>query len=847
MKDQTSLMKRMLLCLVFVTGFAAQPGWAAAPEAGQAGKASEKAALPLFTLSDQTGESFGTAQTRGQVAVFNFVRSQCRTGCASSMPAMLELQKRLSGGSDGVWLVSISVDPVVDTPEVLAGYARELGVTQDNWKFLTGSRSQIRRLLTQGFRLPAGKDTAGSAPLLDSGQLVVVDKRGWVRARYEGTSSARIPDLETTIAGLAAEQVEYAPGAHPGIDASGAAIYADPPEIFDPTWLDGLKAAQLATLEDFRVFHDFAFADQRERSGITFRHKVTDDNAIAMKAVHYDHGNGLPIADVDGDGLYDLYFVNQVGANELWRNLGGGRFQDITETAGVGLPRTISVTASFADIDNDGDPDLYVTTVRQGNHLFENDGKGQFRDISEESGLNYSGHSSSPVFFDYDRDGLLDVFLSNVGKYTGEKRVPITPLFPEFEKDSEISYWVGYLDAFSGHLFPERDEISLLFHNEGGNRFKDVTEEVGLYDISWTGDSSPLDYNNDGWPDLYVINMQGDDELYENVEGKKFIVKSKRVFPKTPFGSMGIKVFDYNNDGQMDIYITDMHSDMMGNTPPELDKTKWPEEIRKRGDHNLFGNALFQNQGDGTFKEVSEETNAENYWPWGLSVGDLNADGWDDAFIASSMNLPFRYGVNSLLLNQRGERFMDSEFILDIEPRKGETEILWYEVQCPERGPDEVPLQKGYGDHYINTVCENKSGRVMVWTAKGSRSSAIFDIDDDGDLDIVTSEFNDMPQVLVSNLAERKPDLRYLKIRLIGTRSNRDGLGARVTVTTAAGSYTKVHDGKSGYLSQSSYPLYFGLGKTGMVDQIEITWPSGKTQTLAGPIETNKLLEIKEN
>ena len=162
-------------------------------------------------------------------------------------------------------------------------------------------------------------------------------------------------------------------------------------------------------------FHDFQFTDRLAESGITFRHRIVDDAGKTYKAAHYDHGNGLAIADVDGDGLLDIYFVNQVGGNQLWKNVGGGKFQDITAAAGVAVPGKVGVSASFADIDNDGDADLYVTTVRGGNMLFENDGHGRFRDISAASGLGYVGHSSAAVFFDYDRDGRLDLFLVNVG------------------------------------------------------------------------------------------------------------------------------------------------------------------------------------------------------------------------------------------------------------------------------------------------------------------------------------------------------------------------------------------------------------------------------------------------
>src|ERR1700693_230533 len=154
--------------------------------------------------------------------------------------------------------------------------------------------------------------------------------------------------------------------------------------------IDSLAARARAQEEhgnQFRVFHQFHFTDRVKESGITFVNHVVDDAAINYKPVHYDHGSGIAVADVDNDGLYDIYFVNQVGGNELWKNLGGGKFKNITKEAGVGLPGRISVGASFADIDNDGTQDLFVTTVLGGNALFKNDGHGHFQDITKAAGL----------------------------------------------------------------------------------------------------------------------------------------------------------------------------------------------------------------------------------------------------------------------------------------------------------------------------------------------------------------------------------------------------------------------------------------------------------------------------
>jgi hypothetical protein len=262
---------------------------------------------------------------------------------------------------------------------------------------------------------------------------------------------------------------------------------------------------------------------------------------------------------------------------------------------------------------------------------------------------------------------------------------------------------------------------------------------------------------------------------------------------------------------------------------------QWPESRLHSGGASIFGNAFFRHNADGTFTEVSDQVGAENYWPWGPSVGDLNADGFDDVFIASSMNFPFRYGVNSVLLNNRGTAFFDSEFILGVEPRRDRrTAKPWFTLDC-------AAADRG------NKYCEQLGvlDKAVVWAALGSRSSAIFDVDGDGDLDIVTNEFHDGPMVLVSNLTTRT-SINYLAVKLAGAKSNRDGLGATVTVRAGGRSYVKVHDGQSGYLSHSLIPLYFGLGEAKSVEEIAVTWPTGRRQVLPGPIAINSTLVVRE-
>ncbi len=574
---------------------------------------------------------------------------------------------------------------------------------------------------------------------------------------------------------------------------------------------------QLASADELAVEHGFTFSDRVEESGITFVQKVTEDNTVAMKPVHYDHGNGVVAADVDGDGLLDLYFITQLGGNELWKNLGNGRFENMTARAGVAVADRVGVTAAFADYDNDGDPDLFVTTVRGGNILLRNDGEGRFDDVTEEAGVGYSGHSSGVTFFDFDGDGLLDCFVTNVGSYTLEEQGP-------------GPYWIGRVDAFVGHKYPERSEASILYRNLGDGRFRDVSEEVGLVDVGWSGDATITDLNRDGRPDLYVLNMQGADHYWENVDGKRFVEKTASLFPRTPWGAMGVKFFDYNHDGLMDLYLTDMHSDMIEHIGPDREhlKARIPQDDPARF---VSGNAFYVNLGEGKFREVSDEIGVENYWPWGVSVDDLNADGADDLFVASSMSYPFRYGINSVFLND-GTRFHPGEFILGVEPRKdGRTHLPWFQLDCS--GADQE-----------HERCEGQEGRIEIHGALGTRSSVLLDLENDGDLDIVTNEFGSSPQILVSDLAQREK-INFLKVRLVGSESNRDGLGALVKVTAGERTLVKRHDGKSGYLSQSSLPLYFGLGDDS-ASEVEVEWPSGRVQTITEGIAVNDLMVIHE-
>jgi cytochrome oxidase Cu insertion factor (SCO1/SenC/PrrC family) len=789
---------------------------------------------PTFQLTDQSGAAFGTSELAGKVWVGNFMFTRCKATCPAQTKRMRELQRYLQTFpvASAIRLLSITVDPEFDTSEVLNGYALATNANTDQWKFLTGKRSEIWEMSKSGFHLPLLDSTENAdAPISHDSKFILVDRGGRVRGFFDVLEDDGMTQLKKALDFVVPEIAKD--------DTPGVTHLAQPPDILDIDWFADRQREQTEAVKNSKVFHDFKFHNVVSDSGIDFDPQIVDEQRWRMQVNHYDHGNGIAVADVNGDDLLDIYLVAQAGSNGLYENLGGGKFKNVTAEAGVAVSDRIGVTAAFADMDNDGDADLFVTSIRGGNLLFVNDGTGHFADISQTAGVDYVGHSSAAVFFDYDRDGLLDLFVTNVGKFTTEEfaslRLDPTSKLPP----GDYKYYVGTGDAFARHRLPQFDEPSILYKNMGDNRFENVTDAMGLNENGWNGAATTLDVNRDGWLDLYILNMQGHDEYFENQEGKAFVRKSREVFPRTPWGAMGVKSFDWDNDGRFDMLVTDMHSDMSEDVGPKLEKKKsnmtWDAEfLMNPKSESVFGNAFFHRQTDGTFKEVSDKIGAENYWPWGLSVGDLNADGFQDAFIASSMCFPYRYSANSVLLNEGGTRFIDAEFAIGVEPRAAGQRIRpWFELDCDGADRD-------------SPIAAGRSGKLIIWSALGSRSSALFDYDGDGDLDIITNDFNSPPLVLQSNLAEQNTDLKWVKIRLRGTQSNRDALGARVEVTAGETTSYQINDGQSGYLSQSRMPLYFGLGGAKEISRVKIVWPSGTEQIIEGPMPANQTLVAEE-
>jgi hypothetical protein len=566
------------------------------------------------------------------------------------------------------------------------------------------------------------------------------------------------------------------------------------------------------------------FEECAEAAGLRFQMSfLPDEQGERFKINFYDHGCGVAVADADGDGRDDVFLCNQLGPCRLFRNMGGGRFDDVTVAAGdleLSLDGKICVAAAFADVDGDGNSDLYVTTTRAGNVFLKGLGGMKFRDATAEAGLALVAESEFPCFFDADGDGVLDLFVTNTARWT----------LDDFDKTGR--YWRG--KSSLEELIASEKEHDVLYRNDGSGRFTDVTDAAGLAGPGWDGDTAVFDFDDDGDLDLYVSNMFGYSTLYRNEGGGRFKDVTEAVLGKVSWGGVGARAFDYDGDGRLDLAVADMHSDMWMpfDVSPAIveERTKYPTFMHRakelglyddaaekrfvanagiRTDKVVFGNTLFRNLGGGKFEETSAKAGFETFWPWGVCEGDFDGDGFIDAFVPAGMGHPLFYWRSSLLRNRGDGTFEDAARSAGVDPPPGGTQLP-------------VKIQ----------------GRAC---ARSARSAASADFDGDGRLDFVVNNFNDRA-FLWRNAG---PTRRWCELRLAGKKGNREAVGALVTLTAGGRRQVRQVQAAGGYLSQSSNVLHFGLGDAGRIERVEIRWPDGTKQTLEG-VKIDALTNVEQ-
>ena len=533
--------------------------------------------------------------------------------------------------------------------------------------------------------------------------------------------------------------------------------------------------------------------------------------------------NGLAVGDYDNDGLDDFYICQGAGLpNRLYHNRGDGTFEDVTEPAGVGVLDN-TACALFVDFENKGLQDLLVV-CGSGPLLFLNQGKGKFqlkRDAFKFARPPQGAFTHAAVA-DYDRDGLLDIYFCLYSYYQGL---------------DQYRYPVPYFDARNG-------PPNFLFHNQGNATFEDRTEASGL-DVDNDRYSFACAWGNTGAasaPDIYVANDFGRSNLYRNQGDGTFSAVSTEAGVEDVGAGMSACWFDFDNDGNQDIYVANMWSAAgIRVSEQKIFHEKDPENIRALYRHHARGNSLYRNLGNGKFQNVGREAGVEmGRWSWSSDAWDFDHDGYPDLYVANGyISGPDPYDLSSFFWRQ-----------LVAKSPANATPSLTY-----ERGwnaiNELVRSDSSWSGRERNVFYVNNhdgtfsecSGTAGLDFPDDSRAFALADLDHDGRLEVILKNRNG-PQIRV--LHNVMQDIgSSIAFRLRGTNSNRDAIGTAVTVEAGGRRQTRHLQAGSGFLSQHTKELIFGLGNIGKNVRASIRWPSGLTQSFEN-LPVNHRIEIVE-
>ena len=570
-------------------------------------------------------------------------------------------------------------------------------------------------------------------------------------------------------------------------------------------------------------------------TGINFTHRLDDDlvGQKYMTAFTTSVGAGICVADVDGDHQPDIFVCSKTGGTRLYRQTAPFRFQDVTDIAGVGGEvEEWNTGAGAADIDNDGDTDLYVCRHEAPNLLYINDGTGKFTERAQDFGLDYDGASVMASFCDYDRDGDLDIYLLT------NRRTPSAAMQKQIDLDMRQVGFVRskYSEYEAIYRYVDQDgkkqkaqiragQPDLLFRNDGG-RFSNVAEEAGIEGNELGHNALWFDYNDDLWPDLYVSNDYfGKDRLYKNLGGGRFTDVTLQVLPHTPWFSMGSDSADINRDGRFDLFTTDMSATdhlkqkvMMGN----MGSRTWFLSVAEP--RQYMRNSLFLNTHSSRFMEIAYLAGVDSTdWTWTVKFGDLDNDGWTDVYITNGM---FR-------------NMMDGDLWERVETAMQNGDTAAYRNMVLASSPLK---ERNLAFRNLDGIQFADSSKEWGLDHLGISYSAVFvDVDRDGDLDVITNNFDEPLSVYRNNTLNRNSIL----VELAGTVSNRTGYGAVVKVTTGGATQTKMLLQARGYMASDDPLLHFGLGDQSRVEELEVRWPSGQIQKFEN-IDAGNIYTIQE-
>jgi hypothetical protein len=536
---------------------------------------------------------------------------------------------------------------------------------------------------------------------------------------------------------------------------------------------------------------------------------------------------GIAAADYDNDGYCDLFIPDGASAR-LLRNRGDGTFEGVTEPAGLGGLDGVSVGV-FADFDNDGHKDLFVSRTFRPNQLFHNNGDGTFSDVTADAGLGEDCCTTAACWGDYDGDGRLDLY---VGRYLDPRRaIPTT-------------------------FYARNGEPNRLYHNNGDGTFSDVTAAAGVGDTGLCLGAAWGDYDDDGFPDLFVANDFGRSTLYRNDGDGTFTDVTVRAGALAYGAGMNASWADYDNDGRLDLYETDIRSEhawfaaaptvarhLASSLLHGVWRTDLPlylEIFRQSGlrfvevfREMAAGNHLLRNRGDGTFEDVSSRAGANPPgWFWGAALADFDNDGWLDIYCANG----WVYGEKG---TEHELEFLDNVVGRQLEYKTGRFFDPASFAGRSWHGWERNRHLRNNGDGTFQEIGRGAGSDLLT----NSRGVAVADFWNRGALDIAVAASDDRHALLRNEVG---PGRRWLQVELVGTRSNRDGVGARVSILAGGMAQMREVAAGDGYASQSALRLHFGLGEVTAAEELTVRWPATGILQRFRNVAADRIVEVTE-
>ncbi|MFD2572799.1 VCBS repeat-containing protein [Spirosoma soli] len=574
------------------------------------------------------------------------------------------------------------------------------------------------------------------------------------------------------------------------------------------------------------------------QTNITFSNDIDETESLNVLAYEYFfNGGGVAVGDLNNDGLQDVFFTANMKPNKLYLNLGGLKFKDVTAEAGEGLggrEGAWKTGVSMADVNGDGLLDIYVCYSgkvdggKRRNQLFINQSSAKgtslhFVEQAKQYGLDDAGYNTQATFFDYDKDGDLDVFLlhHNVKKYD----------------NMELAKLHGETDELAGNK---------LLENQKG-RFINVTQKAGIYQFPLTFGlgMAVADINLDGWPDIYVTNDYNEpDYLYINQRNGTFRDETQQCFRHLAQFSMGVDIADVNNDGFPDVMSLDMlPEDNRRQKLLQLQENYESFElmVQQNLQKQYMRNMLQLNNGDGrnrsdgpgvpTFSEVAQAAGVSNTdWSWAPLLADFDNDGYKDLFI-----------TNGYLRDYTNKDFL--RYWGDYKIKKA---INRESVQLMDlvKAMPSTKLPNYIFSNNKDITFKNRQREWGIETPSISNGAAYADLDNDGDLELIVNNINE-PAFVYQNMAREQAQNAYIQLKLIPTAGNKQALGAKVTVYTNGNLQYQELSPVRGYLSSQPLTLHFGVGAARVIDSINVIWPDQSIQKLT-QVAINQLLVVQQ-